>query len=79
MRRLVLLAAGFVYMVALIEAIRAGVAWWRGELLAPGPLDIALVAALPVLVWIWWRYISPFGCAKGACLTQDKRPGAGQD
>lgn len=72
MRRLLLLAGGFAYMVALIEAIRATVAWWRGELAQPGWTDWALIAALPLLLWAWWRYLSPFGCGKGACLTQDK-------
>jgi len=43
------------------------VAWWQGELAQPGWDDIALIALLPLLAWIWWRYISPFGrtdCAK---------------
>ena len=66
---IVFLGAGFTYMVLLIEAIRAAVAWWQGELAQPGWDDIALIALLPLLAWIWWRYISPFGradCAK--CL-----------
>jgi len=68
MKRLALLAAGFAYMVLLIEAIHAAAAWWRGELAQPGWSDIALIAALPLLIWIWWRYISPFGrdCPKCA-------------
>ncbi len=67
-KRIALLVAGFGYMVALIEAIRAAVAWWQGELAQPGWTDIALLAALPALVWVWWRYISPFGrdCRKYA-------------
>jgi hypothetical protein len=44
MKRLLLLAAGFAYMVLLIEAIRAAVAWWRGDLAQPGWDDIALLA-----------------------------------
>ena len=60
MLRLLLLAAGFGYLVLLIEAIRAAVAWWKGELAQPGWTDIALLGLLPVLLWIWWRYISPF-------------------
>ena len=68
-KQIALLGAGFAYMVLLIEAIRAAVAWWQGELAQPGWSDIALTALLPLLVWIWWRHISPFGrpgCAK--CL-----------
>jgi ABC-type Fe3+-siderophore transport system permease subunit len=49
MKRLLLLAAGFAYMVLLIEAIRAAVAWWRGDLAQPGWDDIVLLGLLPVL------------------------------
>jgi ABC-type Fe3+-siderophore transport system permease subunit len=65
-KRIALLGAGFAWMVLLIEAIRSAVAWWQGELAQPGWIDIALVALLPLLAWIWWRYLSPFGrdCAK---------------
>jgi hypothetical protein len=69
MKRAGLLVAAFAYMVLLIEAIRAAVAWWHGELAPPGWSELVLIALLPLLVWIWWRYISPFGrddCAK--CL-----------
>jgi hypothetical protein len=71
-KRIVLLGAGFAYMVLLIEAIRAAVAWWQGELAQPGWSDKALIVLLPLLIWIWWRYISPFGhegCAK--CLPPE--------
>jgi hypothetical protein len=69
LRRLLLLAAGFAYMVLLIEAVRAAVAWWQGEAEAEW-LDYALIGALPVLAWVWWRHLSMFrpGCAEGACL-----------
>jgi hypothetical protein len=60
-KRIGLLALGFAYMVLLIEALHAAVTWWRDELAQPGWSDIALIGALPVLIWIWWRYISPFG------------------
>lgn len=75
MKRLLLLGAAFGYMVLLIEAIRAAVAWWRGELAQPGWDDIALLGLLPVLAWIWWRYVSPFGrnCTKCA-LPPEKAP-----
>ncbi len=68
MRRFLLLAGGFAYMVLLIEALRAGVAWWRGEAELDW-LDYALIGALPLLAWIWWRYLSMFrrDCGKAAC------------
>jgi hypothetical protein len=76
MRRFALLAAGFAYMVLLIEAVRATVAWWRGEA-ALGPADYALIGALPLLAWIWWRYLSMFrkDCGKAACSLPEERSG----
>jgi hypothetical protein len=76
MRRLILLAAGFAYMVLLIEAIRAAVAWWRDEA-PPGAIDYLLLGALPALVWIWWRHFSMFrrDCGKTACLLPEDRDG----
>ena len=78
MRRIAFLVAGFVYMVLLIEALRAAVAWWQGDLAQPGWDDIALIAMLPALVWIWWRYISPFGrdCSKCALPPEPGKPPA---
>jgi hypothetical protein len=76
MRRLLLLAAAFAYMVLLIEAVRTAVAWWRDEG-ALGAIDSLLLGALPLLVWIWWRYFSMFrtGCGKAACLSPEERDG----
>lgn len=79
MKRLLLLAAAFGYMVLLIEAIRSAVAWWKDELPQPGAGDMVLIGLLPVLVWIWWRHVSPFGrdCAKCVAPQHDgERPPA---
>jgi len=56
-------------MVLLIESLHVGTAWWRGELSDPGPLEWLLLAVLPVLAWIWWRYLSIFrpGCESVHC------------
>jgi hypothetical protein len=74
MRKVLLLAAGFAYMVLLIEAVRAAVAWWLGEA-ALDPLDFALIGALPILAWVWWRYLSMFrkDCGKAACALPENR------
>lgn len=75
MRRVVLVLAAFGYMVLLIEALRTAVDWWHGELETIGATDYLLIAALPVLIWIWLRCFSMFrpGCGKNACaLPQDR-------
>jgi len=69
LRRVLQLALGFGYMVLLIEAIRTAVAWHGGSL-EPGPVEILLLACLPLLAWIWWRYLSPFGCTGSACSVR---------
>ena len=76
MRRLLLLAAAFAYMVLLIESLRAAVAWWHGEATL-SLLDYLLIAALPLLAWIWLRHFSMFrkDCAKGACGLPDEKTG----
>lgn len=76
MRRLGAILLGFGYMVLLIESLRVGNAWWRDELSDPGPLEWLLLAALPLLGWIWWRYLSIFrpGCDKVQCRVPDDRP-----
>jgi hypothetical protein len=75
LKRIALLAAGFAYMVLLIEALRAAVAWWHDELAQPGWTDIALIGVLPLLIWIWWRYISPFGRADCQKCALPREPG----
>lgn len=76
MLRLGAILLGFAYMVLLIESLRVGVAWWRGELQDPEPLDWVLLGALPALAWIWWRYLSIFrpGCDKAHCRLSANPP-----
>lgn len=76
MRRLLLLAAGFAYMVLLIEAVRAAVAWWQGEAVL-GWADYVLLGALPLLAWVWWRYLSMFrrACGRAICVPPNRTTG----
>lgn len=68
-RRLLILALAFVAMVLGIEGIRRLNDWWNGVLPAPTFLDILLMASLPIIGWLWWRYLSPFGKGRGQCLA----------
>lgn len=72
-RRLLILALAFAGMVVGIEGLRTAVAWWRGALPTPSLLDLAAMAALPALVWLWWRHLSPFGKGRGQCLAAPRR------
>lgn len=77
-RRFLTLLFAFAAMVLGIEGIRRAVDWWRGDLAAPTTIDFLLIGSLPLLGWLWWRYVSPFGkgrgrCIDGACRTDDRK------
>jgi len=63
--RVLLVPAFFAWLVT---ALLRAQAWWRGELADAGLLDWALLASLPLLVWIYLRYLSVFGKGRGQCL-----------
>ena len=75
-QRLGMLLLGFGYIVLGVEAIRIGAAWWDGEI-DPGVEVWLMLASLPVLAWVWWRHLSPFGPNRGQCRlpeSREKRP-----
>jgi hypothetical protein len=67
-RRILILAFAFAAMVTGIEGLRRAIDWWRGALAAPALADFVLIACLPLIGWLWWRYASPFGKNRGRCL-----------
>lgn len=67
---LILLSLG--YAVLLFEALHTADAWWQGEIESPGITELLLVAALPVLVWIWWHYFSFRRCTDAQCSLPDE-------
>lgn len=72
MRRAAMMLIGFGYAVLLIEALRAASAWYHGEIESFGLTEWLLIAALPVLAWVWWRHLSPFGKGRGQCLLPEE-------
>ncbi len=66
LRTIIKLALAFAFMVAFLESVVATAKWWHGEALSAW--EVALALALPVLIGIWVRYYSVFGCG-GACLA----------
>jgi hypothetical protein len=63
--RVLVVPAFFAWLVA---ALLRAQAWWRGELMEPGAVDLLLLASLPLLVWVYFRYLSVFGRGRGQCL-----------
>lgn len=78
--RVLLVPAFFVWLVAALLRVQSG---WRGELTAPGTVDLLLIASLPLLAWLWFRYLSVFGKGRGQCLLppdpQDRSPRGGEN
>lgn len=71
MRRLLTVLAAFAFMVLFLESVVAAVRWWHGEALAWPERVLALL--LPVLIAVWARYFSVFGCGAGRCLPNRGR------
>lgn len=66
-KRFLTLALAFVAMIAGIEGLHSLIAWRDGR--SPTLVDLFWIACLPLAVWLWWRYVSPFGKGRGACLS----------
>lgn len=73
-RRFLILALAFAGMVLGIEGLRSAIAWWRGDLPAPNFFEWLSMSSLPLLGWLWWRHLSPFGKGRGQCLDAACRP-----
>ncbi|MHB1358473.1 MAG: hypothetical protein ACYCWC_02690 [Rhodocyclaceae bacterium] len=70
-RRFLTLLLAFAAMVVGIEGLRRAVDWWNAVAVlggdtagavppAPTFIDSVLIACLPLIGWLWWRYLSPF-------------------
>lgn len=76
MKRLGMLLLVCGYLALGFEAIRIGAAWLGSETEA-GAEEWLMLASLPVLAWVWWRHLSPFGPNRGQCPlpeNREKRP-----
>jgi len=72
MKTLLKLGLAFGFMVGFLESVVASDKWWRGEELAWW--EWGLAGALPILIGIYLRYFSIFGCGRGQCLTPPDEP-----
>lgn len=71
MKRFGALLLGFGYVLLLVEVLQLGIAWWNGEIEQFGIGEWLIVGSLPVIAWVWWRYLSPFAPNRGQCQLPD--------
>jgi hypothetical protein len=57
-----------VLLMLLFYSVSVTVAWWRGEIALTSGGNWCWVGLLPILIGVWWRYFSIFGCKDPACL-----------
>jgi hypothetical protein len=52
----------------LVACIKVMVGWWNGEVALADDVNWLWLVLFPILLWIWFRYFSVFGCKQPACL-----------
>lgn len=69
MRQAVLRILALLALLALLfYSVSVTVAWWRDEIALTSGWNWFWVGLLPLLIVLWWRYFSIFGCKNPACL-----------
>jgi hypothetical protein len=73
MRQPVLRVLALIVLLALLfYSVSVTVAWWRGEITLTSGGNWCWVGLLPILIMLWWRYFSIFGCKDPACLLPEE-------
>lgn len=65
-------------LALLVASVKVAVGWWRGELALAEDMNWLWLLLLPLMLWVWWRYFSVFGCERPACLLPDEGKDEGQ-
>lgn len=72
MKTLFKIAVAFAFLVAFLESVIAAAKWWRGGELVWW--EWLLAGALPLLIALYLRCFSIFGCGRGQCLLPPDDP-----
>jgi len=67
-KRIIAVLLWFAGGFAFIQSLHVTVAWWKGEIAVMTLADWFWVAMLPVLLYLYFRYVSIFRCKEPACL-----------
>ncbi|MEK7811504.1 MAG: hypothetical protein AAB278_06785 [Pseudomonadota bacterium] len=57
----------------MIAAFKVTLAWWRDEISLTEDGNWIWVSLFPLLLVVWWRYFSIFGCKEPACLLPNEK------
>lgn len=57
----------------LVVCVKVTLGWWRDELSLMQDGNWFWLLLFPVLLVLWWRYFSVFGCKEPECLLPDDR------
>lgn len=52
----------------MVAALKVAAAWWHGEISLAEDGNWVWLALFPILLFVWWRYFSVFGCREPECL-----------
>jgi hypothetical protein len=52
----------------LVVSLKVVSGWWKGELNLKDDGNWLWLALFPLLLVVWWKYFSVFGCKEAACL-----------
>jgi hypothetical protein len=58
-------------LALLVYSVSVTVAWWRDEIELTSSWNGFWVGLLPLLIVLWWRYFSIFGCKNPTCLLPE--------
>ena len=64
---------GMAYAALTLAAVITAHDWWQGEIADMRWYHWLLLACLPLLAWIYLRYLSVFAPGKGQCLLPQSR------
>lgn len=62
-----------VLLALMIAAFKVTLAWWRDEITLTEDGNGFWVALFPLLLVVWWRYFSIFGCKEPTCLLPKEK------
>ncbi len=55
----------------MVVCAKVALGWWKGELVLTEDGNWVWFLLFPILLIVWWRYFSIFGCTAPACMLPE--------